>query len=119
VKCWRSGDGGGFPSLAAPLKDRIGECRWGIAAEGEPRTESQPAPTSIYSTVFRGPTNHVGLGAPDQDARARPKRPLGLTGGRSNLTLSPLISHHFLRSLISYSKLSFISFSFLSYFITD
>jgi hypothetical protein len=37
----RSGDvedGGDFPSLAAPLKDRIGECRWGMAAEGEPRT---------------------------------------------------------------------------------
>jgi hypothetical protein len=41
VEWWRSGDGedgGGFPSLAAPVKDRIGECRWGMAAEGEPHT---------------------------------------------------------------------------------
>jgi hypothetical protein len=41
VEWWRSGDGedgGGFPSLVAPLKDRIGECRWGMTAEGEPRT---------------------------------------------------------------------------------
>jgi hypothetical protein len=47
VEWWRSGDGedsGGFPSLAAPLKDRIGECRWGMATEGEPRTKSRPAP---------------------------------------------------------------------------
>jgi hypothetical protein len=41
MEWWRSGDGedgGGFPSLVAPLKDRIGECRWGMTAEGEPRT---------------------------------------------------------------------------------
>jgi hypothetical protein len=41
VEWWRSGDGedgGGFPSLAAPLKDHIRECQWGMAAEGEPRT---------------------------------------------------------------------------------
>jgi hypothetical protein len=33
VKWWRSGDGGGFPSLVAPLSDRDWECRWGMAAE--------------------------------------------------------------------------------------
>ena len=33
VKWWRSGDGGGFPSLAAPLSDRDGEYRWGVAAQ--------------------------------------------------------------------------------------
>jgi hypothetical protein len=35
VKWWCSGDGedgGGFPSLAAPLSDRDGEYRWGVAA---------------------------------------------------------------------------------------
>jgi hypothetical protein len=47
------------------------------------------APTFLYSAVRRGPTNHVGLGVPDQGARTRSKRPLGLTGGRSNLTFSP------------------------------
>jgi hypothetical protein len=26
-------DGGGFPTLAAPLSDWDGECRWGVAAE--------------------------------------------------------------------------------------
>jgi hypothetical protein len=33
VKWWRSGDGGGFPSLDAPLSDRDREYRWGVAAE--------------------------------------------------------------------------------------
>jgi hypothetical protein len=67
---------------------------WGILVgsdgSGQPRVESQPVPTSIYSAVWRRSTNHVGLGAPDQGARARPERPLGLTGGRSNLTHSSM-----------------------------
>jgi hypothetical protein len=33
VKWWRSEDGGGFPSLAAPLLDRDQEYWWGVAAE--------------------------------------------------------------------------------------
>jgi hypothetical protein len=64
---------------------------WGISVgsggSGEPHVESLPAPTFIYSAVT-GLTNHVGLGAPNQSARTRPKRSLGLTGGRSNLTFS-------------------------------
>jgi hypothetical protein len=54
VKWWRSGDGedgGGFPSLAAPLSDRTMEYRWGVTAEGEPRTLRLPTPTYIYSAV--------------------------------------------------------------------
>jgi hypothetical protein len=54
VKWWRSGDGedgGGFPSLAASLSGRTREYRWGVAAEGESRTLSLPAPTYIYSAV--------------------------------------------------------------------
>ena len=47
------------------LSDRSRVCRWGLqlTVNLEP-----PAPTSLYSAVRRGPTNHVGLGAPDQDA---------------------------------------------------
>jgi hypothetical protein len=33
-----------------------------------------------------GPTNHVGLGARDQGARTRPKKPLGLMVEDQNLT---------------------------------
>jgi hypothetical protein len=48
---------------------------------GEPRYSSPGPPPPIYTAVRRGPTNHIGLGAPDQGARTRPKRPLGLMEG--------------------------------------
>jgi hypothetical protein len=47
--------------------------------------EPRPPPP-IYSAVRRGSTNHIGLGASDQGARTRPKRPLGLIAGDQNLT---------------------------------
>ena len=50
------------------LLDRSSVLSVGFAAHGEPRALSRRPPTSLYSAVRRGPTNHVGLGAPDQDA---------------------------------------------------
>jgi hypothetical protein len=56
------------------LLDRLGlGCRWGDWRRGEPRTSNPGPHLSFYSAVRRGPTNHVGLGASDQDARTRPK----------------------------------------------
>jgi hypothetical protein len=46
------------------------------------------APNSLlYGTVRQGPTNLVGLDAPDQGVDQGPSRPLGLTWRRSILTL--------------------------------
>jgi hypothetical protein len=104
-----------------PFSDRdrgmsVGKWRLRWTSYQEPSS-----PTFIYNAVWRGPTNHVGLDAPDQGVRTRLKRSLGLMVGNQNLTFSPLISRHFLRSLISYSKLSIhiFFFLFLSYSITD
>jgi hypothetical protein len=41
----------------------------------------------LYGTVRRGPTNLVGLDAPDQGADQGPSQPLGLTRRRSILTI--------------------------------
>jgi hypothetical protein len=53
VKWWRSEDGGGFPSLAAPLSDRDGEYQWGVAAQVNlvPRA-GRPPP--IYIVQYDG-----------------------------------------------------------------
>ena len=51
------------------------------------REQCRRPPPLIYSAVRRGPTNHIGLGAPDQGARQGPIRPLGHIGGRSNQQL--------------------------------
>ena len=48
------------------------------------REQCRRPPPLIYSAVRRGPTNHIGLGAPDQGASQGPTRPLGHIGGRSN-----------------------------------
>ena len=65
-----------FPSLAAPLTIGLGFVG-GVCGSRRTSCFEPPAPTSIYSTVRRGPTNHVGLGAPDQGARTRPKKAVG------------------------------------------
>jgi hypothetical protein len=52
MKWWRSGDGGGFPSLAAPLPDRDGECRW----EWQLRSTSCPEPASPPPLFMRSVT---------------------------------------------------------------
>jgi hypothetical protein len=49
----------------------------------------------LYGTVRRGPPTANGLSAPDQGASQGPIRPLGLIGGRSIPTFSPLISTYF------------------------
>jgi hypothetical protein len=78
----RNEDGGGFPSLAAPLLDRGREYRWGVAAEVNlvPRA-GRPPP--LYIAQYDGPTNHVGLGALDQGARNKAQKAVGPNGGRS------------------------------------
>jgi hypothetical protein len=70
-RCWRRWN---FPSLAAPLS-LIGlglGCRWGDWQRGRPRTLS-PGPHLPFIALCDGGTNHVGLDAPDQGARTRPK----------------------------------------------
>jgi hypothetical protein len=80
---------------------RRGQCRpldrlgFGVGWRlGQPRVLS-PCPHSLlYGTVRRGPTNPVGLDAPDQGGDQGPSRPLGLTRRKSILTFSPLISSY-------------------------
>jgi hypothetical protein len=43
----------------------------GSVASGEPRDASLQPPPSLYSAVWQGPTNHLGLGAPDQGAEIK------------------------------------------------
>ena len=81
VQC--SGGAEGFPSLAAPLLRSGLGFRWGVAAHGEPRTESRRPPPVFIAQCDRGPPAIDGLGAPDQGAGQGPIRPLGLIGGRS------------------------------------
>jgi hypothetical protein len=66
----------------------------GIAAHSEPRTESHRPPPLFIAQCDGSPLAIDGLGAPDQDARSRPKRPLGHCGWEINPTFSPLISTH-------------------------
>ena len=68
--------------LRALFEIGIRVCRW-VCGSRRTSCFEPPAPTSIYSVVRRGPTNHVGLGAPDQGARPRPNRPLVLLVRRS------------------------------------
>jgi hypothetical protein len=96
--------------------------QWVAAVAVEPRNPNHWPPPPIYSTARRGPTSHViGLGVPDQDARLGPRygRWAKSGGDQTSVTFSPLISHNFLRSSISYSKFQFIFFFLLSYFIKD
>ena len=71
----RPGDGASRRWLR-PSLDQVRFCRWAwrltvnlvLRAAG---------PTSFYSAVRRGPTNHVGLSALDQGARSRPNSAVG------------------------------------------
>ena len=85
---WRS-----FPSLAAPLfQIGLRVMSVGNSTRGESRTESRRPPPLYIAQCDRGPPTIDGLGSPDQGARSRPNRPLGLlTGDQSNILLLDLI----------------------------
>jgi len=71
---------------------------------GEPRIKShQPHLSLIYGTARWGPTSHVGLGVPDQDASQGPSWPLGqLVEINTNiLPLDLILSFNLSQSLLS------------------
>jgi hypothetical protein len=81
------------------------------------------APSSIYSTVRRGPTSRVnGLDAPDQGVRQGPKWPwLGDQPNILPLDLSSFFQffNFLLQSSILIISIKFQSFLLLSHSITD
>jgi hypothetical protein len=81
VKWWRSEDGGGFPSLAAPLSDQDREYRWGVTAEVNlvPRA-GRPQP--LYMAQCDGAHQPCRVGRPRSGHENKAQKVVGPNDGR-------------------------------------
>ena len=105
VKWWRSGDGGGFPSLAAPLLDRDGEYRWGVAAQVNLVSRACRPPPLFIAQCDRA-HQPCRVGRPRSERENKAQKAVGPNWWEIKPNILPLDLSSILRSLISYSKLS-------------
>jgi hypothetical protein len=86
---------------SATLSISLGLGQWGLW-----RLQPEPLPPHLllYALCDGSPPTKHRLGVPDQDARSGPTPGCWTKHGGDQTNILPLISHHFLRSLISYSK---------------